>query len=145
MDELDFSHLSRTEIPVKIKERNFLIIDPSTGAKNRYRNLLLKSAKADENGKIKFFENLADTEIYLISICMVEIDDKGKEVSLDNSKGREFLNSLDYRITSKLYKVCKDIGDKEEPNAQKQEEKKEEEKGTETENKESGDDEAKKN
>lgn len=83
MDEMNFDDLTPVEIPVRHSGKRYVLREATGDASSIYQNAVVKSAKLGADGKPVGFENVADTEPLLVSLCLYSLDGEGR-IRLDN-------------------------------------------------------------
>lgn len=77
-EKLTFS-LERTIIPIEIDGSQYELREATGQVAANYRNSMLQRVKLDEKGKPTSLGNIADLEVYLVSMCLYS-KDTGKRV-----------------------------------------------------------------
>ncbi len=75
--EMNFDDLTLIEVPVKIQGKKYVLREASGDAACKWRNMLLKSTKLGPDGRPTSIDGMADSDPYLVSLCLFEVTDKG--------------------------------------------------------------------
>ena len=102
MSELNFS-TERTEVPVTIDGKSYLLKETSGAEACEYRNAVLASTQME--GGRRTFVGLANSEPLLVSLCLYEITDDGpqKRVPL------QVISNWPSKVVSQLFEKAKEI------------------------------------
>lgn len=92
--------LSVTEIPVKIGDVEYTLKEASGDASIKYRNMVMGRVKMLD-GKPSQMDNLADSEPFLVHLCL--FDSEGKNVPIN------IIRSWPARIQKSLFEKAKEI------------------------------------
>lgn len=90
-------------IPVRFRGRDFTLREATADAGAQFRNSLLKSTKMTD-GKVTGLDGLADAEVLLVSLCLLE----GSDMRVV-PKGE--IKTWPSRIVKKLYDKAREISD----------------------------------
>jgi hypothetical protein len=109
VDQLDFSDITTQEIQVKLPNGKECVLREASGADAvKYRNMLSSSAKLSADGKMAKVENIADSEPYLVHLCLFEVKDRnGSTVRVQVPL--EEVKALPNRVMKVLYDKVKEI------------------------------------
>lgn len=88
-------------IPVVIGEEEYELREASAASACLWQNDLLSKAKMGPDGKVQSAKGIADSEPYLVHLCLV--DTKGERVPLAT------VRSWPSRIVKELFKKAKEI------------------------------------
>lgn len=115
-DHLIFDDITRREISVNIDKRKYILIEANGEAVIKWRNSLLKATKLGANGRPTSLEGIADSEPYLVSLCLFYADADGKlPLDKDGEPDPKFLVPVQKirkwpnRIQKTLFDTVKDI------------------------------------
>ena len=89
-------------IPVVIGEEEFELREASSSAACRWQNDFLSKAKLGPDGKIQSTKDIADSEPFLVHLCMFY-------AGTQNRVPLEVVRSWPSRIVKQLFKKAKDI------------------------------------
>lgn len=107
--EMNFDDLQPIEIPVKFRNRRFMLKEATGDAAVKYRNAMLESTKLGPDGKPVSVKGMANIEPYLVSLCLIELiadkDGKDRERPVSDTTLRGWPN----RVLKPLYDTCKEI------------------------------------
>jgi hypothetical protein len=70
--ELSFDDLTLREVPVQLGGRAYVLREATVEAACRYRNAVLRAGKLGPDGKVAYYDGLADVEPLLVSLCLVD-------------------------------------------------------------------------
>jgi hypothetical protein len=113
-DIYDFESLVTIEVPVKYKGRNYIMREATGEVVARYRDRMMQSARMNADGKIQGFDRLQETEMYLLSWCLFEVNGEGGQVPVTYQHIKDWQN----RVVSTLLKDLKLISEIEEPDTE---------------------------
>jgi hypothetical protein len=106
--ELIFDSLDLIEIPVKIAGKDYVLIEADEDKVAKYRNAISRTykTKTEGAGEVREMtsEGLADTESYLLSMCLFQFFD-GKRVSVP----KEVIKKWPHRVSGKLFDKLEEI------------------------------------
>ena len=103
-DVMNFGDEDAIKIPVTVKGVNYILNEASADGACQYRNAVLKCMAINSQGKASSVSGpLADTEPFLVSLCLV--DEGGHRVHLS------IVRSWPNRVVSKLYNKAKEISE----------------------------------
>lgn len=105
--------LEATVVPVFIGEEEYELREASAAAACLWQNDFLSKAKIGPDGKIQSAKGIADSEPYLVSLCLFE-KESGKRVELST------VRSWPSRIVKDLFKKAKDISGLEDTDEEKE-------------------------
>jgi hypothetical protein len=108
VDEFNFDTLAPIEVPVKIAGRNYVLREATGEAAGKYRAASLRGAEIthdDETGQrtIKRLESAADVEPLLVSLCLFDVTDGERTVSIETVK------AWPARVQRALFEKAKEI------------------------------------
>lgn len=110
MDSLTFDEkdLAPIEIPVKLGNRNLVIVEAPEGLASKYQSAQMRSMKMIENAdgsKTANITDITDTQALLLSFCLFEVTETGgrKTIPLDEIK------RLPHRIVQPLFEKAEEI------------------------------------
>jgi hypothetical protein len=106
-NEFDFSSLELIEVPVKIKDKSYVLREASEDASAKYRNKQIESTIMVD-GKPSGIRGLADAGALLVASCLWVRDEKGAETG---QVPLSFVKALPYRISKKLFEKAKEISE----------------------------------
>lgn len=104
--------LEAIAIPVIIGEVEYELREASAASACLWQNDFLSKAKLGPDGKVQSAKGIADSEPYLVHLCMV--DSAGKRVPLETVK------SWPAKIVRELFKKAKEISGLDETKADKE-------------------------
>jgi hypothetical protein len=84
-ERLAFDDLTLREVPVRLGGQAYVLREASVAAACQYRNAILRAGRFGADGKVQAYEDLADIEPLLVSLCLFEADG-GRPVSLATVK-----------------------------------------------------------
>lgn len=100
-ENFNFDNLVVEEYPVVYKGQNYILREADSAASVAYRNRALNCVRYSESGNANQFNNLADLEPYLVSLCLFKED--GTKVS------EATLKTWPSRVVKQLYNKAKEI------------------------------------
>lgn len=100
LDELCFDDLTPIEIPVKIKDQSYTLIEATGDVVSKYRTALSRLAKI-RDGQAEIVGNVGDTDLLLLSLCLK--DSGGALVSVDTLRG--WKGSVVQKLVAKLKEI----------------------------------------
>lgn len=78
MDPIIFNQLDPIQVPVKLGNTWYILLEASGGAAVQYRNAVLRSQRMDD-GKLAGFDGLADAEPFAVSLCLYKAIHEGNQ------------------------------------------------------------------
>jgi hypothetical protein len=120
-DEFDYSEYDviKTEIPVKFKDKHYVLREASGKAARIYRNASLACIVLGPEGKPSMIRNLANVEPLLVSLCLWE--KPNPEASAVKPVTQDFVETMPSKLQKRLYAKAKEISDlDEEPDTKTQ-------------------------
>lgn len=111
MSELRFDDLSPTERPVSIGGKSYVLKEASADSVCKWRNNMMKSAKLGPDGKPVSMDGIADSEPYLVSLCLFERDTDKEGKVRDRSVPVNVVRGWPNRIQRALFQVVRNISD----------------------------------
>ena len=102
-DPIVFPSILPKEIPVTLGTEQFVLKQATAGASTKYRDAFLRATKMDD-GKLKGFDGMAATEIYLISMCLFRRFPNG-----DVLVSRDVIESWPGEVQKPLFEAIKRI------------------------------------
>lgn len=114
IDRLVYDDLTPIEIPVSIGKKSYTLREASAGAACRYRNFMLSCGKLGPDGKPISLGDMQDAEPLLVSLCLFESNEDGKEIPVSLPAVR----SWRHRIVSDLYRKAKEISGLDRPDTE---------------------------
>lgn len=117
--EFDFDSAKPIEQPFKFQGRRFILREATTDEGMQWRNAILRSLKpAGPNGEMVPGEGMPDTDMLLLSMCVVEVT-TGKDRAVKMSELRTWPNSVTKPLFLKARTVSK-LGEQTTPPTAKQ-------------------------
>lgn len=110
MDTLNFDDLTPIALPVRVKGKDYLLREATGDAVAKWRNAQLRATRLGGDGKPASIDGLADAEPLLVSLCLFEVGQGGKELPVSVQTVRSWPG----RITSALFARAKEISELEE-------------------------------
>lgn len=108
LQEMVYEDLEPVFVPVKLKGKNYRLIEADTDAAVKYRNAVVRCAKLGPDGKPVLLDGAADSEPLLVQLCLREVvKERGVERLAPVSLG--FVKSLAPNVTADLYARAKRI------------------------------------
>lgn len=101
----DFSNLAPIEEPVKYQGQDYVLVEASAGAAITFRNARTNSLKF-QDGKLVGYNNPAEIEPLLVSLCVFAIDKAGKRKPVSV----ETIKSWPSQMVTTLFERAKEIG-----------------------------------
>jgi len=105
MDELNLETLEPINVSVNLGGKKYLLKEASVDAVCRWKNAQLKETRLGPDGKAAAFGNIADADPFLLSLCLFEIDDKGKEKPVPAMTVRSWPNRIQKPLMDKLRSI----------------------------------------
>lgn len=113
-ERLDFSDLSSTAIDIPIGKSIYILREASGDAAIKYRNAVLKATKLSD-GKVSGLDGLADTEAYLVHLCLFEtLRDSAGSPTGERNVPIPTIRNWPNRVQKALYDRAKKISSLEE-------------------------------
>jgi hypothetical protein len=103
--ELNFDDITPQSIPVRIGGKSYVLKEATGEAACRYKNEIMRCGRLGADGKPNQVIGLADTEAFLVSLCLFEVDGEGKEKHVPVSLIKSWKSS----VLDKLYKTCREM------------------------------------
>lgn len=112
-DALDLSDLAPIEVPVRLGQKRFVLVEASHAAAKRWKSASLAGAEMsfDESGTrtLKRLQNVASNDALLVSLCLFELvkgqDGQDKRVPVTQA----YIEALLDRQVKKLHDRCLEI------------------------------------
>jgi hypothetical protein len=108
LDPIIFDDLAPVEVSVKIGQLNCILREASEDAACKYRNASLKAARM-QSGEIVGMDGLADSEPYLVSLCLFEIFENGKGQKVERPVALSVIRSWKAGIVKTLFERIRQI------------------------------------
>jgi len=103
MDELNLETLEPINVSVNLGGKKYLLKEASVDAVCRWKNAQLKETRLGPDGKASAILPKADP--FLLSLCLFEIDDKGKEKPVPAMTVRSWPNRIQKPLMDKLRSI----------------------------------------
>ncbi len=113
MITLNLNDIRKVEIEIQGIEgngRDYVLVEPSGDVACKYRNAMFDRMQFGEKGKLTGMKSMADTEPYLVSLCLFEVGHEGKRTPVSIAQIRSWTNETQ----KQLFEAAKKIGDLEE-------------------------------
>jgi hypothetical protein len=110
-EELDFSGIEQLSIPVRVRDKCYVLHDASGDAAAKHRNAVLKYTKLGADGRPTLLEGVADTEPYLVSMCLFELVKAPDGTEREAPVSIATIRSWPQRVQSKLFEKVKEISE----------------------------------
>lgn len=107
-DEIDLTSLCPIRKVVTIKGVKYLLCEADGEAVRMYKNLSMRAARYNEEGKVQSIEGLADVETQLVGDCLFTITKDGDP---DKKVGLVFAKKLNNRILKPLFEFIKKVSE----------------------------------
>ncbi len=112
-NDLNFDDLTPVEIPFSLGGKNYVLREATGDAAVQYRNAVAASTQLAD-GKVSSIKNMADTEPFLVSLCVWELLEDGKERAITGARVR----SWPARVQRRLFKKIQDVSELDEASLQ---------------------------
>lgn len=104
LSPLEFEEMKRKEVPVKIGTREYILMEAMAGDVINYRNYMIRATRVDASKKTASVGDFAEADIYLISLCLVEITDRGnRKVPVEILRG--WRNEVKNKLFTRLQQI----------------------------------------
>lgn len=113
MITLNLNDIRKVEIEIQGIEgdgRDYVLVEPSGDVACKYRNAMFDRMQFGDKGKLTGMKSMADTEPYLVSLCLFEVGHEGKRTPVPVAQVRSWTNETQ----KQLFEAAKKIGDLEE-------------------------------
>lgn len=104
--EMVFDSLVPREVPVTIGPKKYVLREATGDVVCRYRNSIMAATRLGPEGRPQQLTGLADTEPYLISMCLFEVTDGGEKPVTGS-----LIRSWPSRVQRALFKRVREISD----------------------------------
>lgn len=124
LSPFDFANLAPAEVPVKnLFGHNYVLVEATEDAAIRFRNRAAQSAKVAD-GKVVGVEAVADLQVLLLSMCLVELNADGSRKTRPDGTSwcvpQDVIRRWPSRVVRPLFEKAKEIsalGELESPEA----------------------------
>lgn len=106
-DILNFDDLTPIELPFSHLGKDYVLREATGEAACQFRNAQIACTTMGPEGKPKKFENVADVEPLLVSLCVWELLPDGKEKRVPEATVRQW----SARMQKRLFEKAKEISD----------------------------------
>jgi hypothetical protein len=114
---MEFTSLARTQVPVTIGERRFILLEGSGDVAIKYRDAVLAKVNSLKDGKVDRLAGLATVESYLLSMVLYDCTETEGVLPVLNDGSPDpkalvsqtHIRSWPNRIISSLYERAKQI------------------------------------
>lgn len=108
-DILDFGDLTPYEKKVKIGKETFILREASADAGAKFRNKAAHSARISPEGKLLGVDNPADSELYLVHLCLFQRVPDGTGGVKETNVPLERIKSWRYNIVKQMHDIIMDV------------------------------------
>lgn len=102
IEPMEFDCSTRLEVPVRIGDGKYLLLEADGTAMNAFHACVLRGAKTDENGKIRPGEGVFEANVVLLSHCLVEA---GTRTAVTPQFVRELPNRISKPLVERLKRI----------------------------------------
>ena len=102
---LDFGDIQPVEVPVNVGEKHYVLKEASGAAAVSYRNAMLRCTTLGADGRATKVDGMAETEPYLVSLCLFTTDNPSRPVHIN------VIKSWPSRVQRRLFEKAKEISD----------------------------------
>lgn len=104
---LEFDEVAPLKIPVRIGPKHYVLNQAMAGDVILYRNFIVRTTRVSATDRTASSQGYADSEPYLLSLCMREVEPGGREVPVSIHTIKRWPND----ILNKLFQTCQEISD----------------------------------
>lgn len=103
-DNLNFDDLTPIEIPFSYRGKDYILREATGDAACQYRNAVATATQLAD-GKVSGIKNMADTEPFLVALCVRELLGDGKERVVTGVVVRSWPARVQRRLFKKIQEI----------------------------------------
>lgn len=112
---LEFDDLAPVRVPVRLGARHFVLRPATAGEVIQYRNFIVRTTKVNTQDRSASTQGYADSEPYLLAMCLTEVKEGGREVPVSIQTIKGWRNEVLNKVFDLLQRISGMLEEEEKP------------------------------